>query len=205
MHIRFQPILAGLILAATVCPAPAAIEPANSPTPVAATSPPLINASVPRHTVIPIIIIKNIRVGGAGDARQAKSIKAEVAQDIIINGLIVAKQGDLAEGHLTTEKNVTQRTFSQQTSQEASLDIDDVVNFCGDTIHMQFERTFVGDVRASFLSFGPHAHDAVFNKGTILKASTDRLEKSVCAETTTQAPLPLPENILLPDEDADSK
>jgi hypothetical protein len=128
----------------------------------------------------------------------------EVAQDIIVGGFIIAKKGDLVEGHLTTSKNVTKRVFSADASQEAALDVDDVVNFCGDTIHMMFERTYVGGVRGGFMSFGPHAHDAVFAKGLVLKAQTDRLEKSVCAEKTTAEPLPLPADMVVPDEEADT-
>jgi hypothetical protein len=175
-----------------------------TPAPSSAVALP-ISIVLPRHTIIPILLAKDIRVGGAGDAKQTKTIKAEVAQDVIVNGLIVAKKGDLAEGHLTTEKNITKRSFSTDVSQEAALDIDDVVNFCGDMIHMQFERTFVGGVRGGFMSFGPHAHDAVFGKGSVLKASSDRLEKSVCAEKTTAEALPLPDNIVVPDDEVPAK
>jgi hypothetical protein len=156
---------------------------------------------VPRHTIIPVLIKKDQRVGGFGDAREQKKITAEVAQDIIIGSYIIAKQGDLVEGHFTTQKNVTKRVFSTNISQELSLDVDDVVNFCGDTIHMQFERTFVGGGRAGVLSFGGHAHDAVFSKGMILKAQTDRLEKAVCGEKTSRSPLPLPNDMVVPDEE----
>jgi hypothetical protein len=152
-----------------------------------------------------VAIVKDVRVGGAGDAKETKTFKADVAQDIIVDGFIIAKKGDLAEGHFTTEKNVTKRVFSADVSQEVSLDIDDVVNFCGDTIHMEFERTFVGGVRGGFMSLGAHAHDAVFAKGSILKARSDRLEKSVCAEKTMQAPLPLPNDMIVPDEEVEPK
>ncbi len=164
-----------------------------------------ITSVLPRHTIIPILIDKDIRVGGAGDNQQTKTLKVQVAQDVIVNGLLIAQKGDLAEGHLTTEKNVTKRYFSSDVSQEASLEIDDIVNFCGDTIHMEFERTFVGGVRGGFMSFGIHAHDAVFGKGSVLKAQSDRLEKSVCAEKTALAPLPLPMNMIVPDEEVETK
>ncbi len=164
------------------------------------------SVSIQRHTIIPIIVKKDIRVGGAGnDQGQTKTLKdLEVAQDIIAGGFIIAKKGDLVEGHLTTSKNVTKRVFSADVSQEAALDVDDVVNFCGDTIHMVFERTYVGGVRGGVMSFGPHAHDAVFGKGLVLKAQTDRFEKSVCAERTTVEPLPLPTGMVVSDEEADT-
>lgn len=68
-----------------------------------------------------------------------------VAQDAIIDGYVVAKAGDLAEGHYATQTNQTKRTFETNVSQELTLDIDDIVNFCGDTLHLELERTFVGD------------------------------------------------------------
>jgi hypothetical protein len=179
--------------------------PANVPPAAPSAEPANTSVSVARHTIIPVLIVKDVRVGGAGDAREAKTFKADVAQDIIVNGYIIAKKGDLAEGHFTTEKNVTKRVFSADVSQEVSLDIDDVVNFCGDTIHMDFERTFVGGVRGGFMSLGAHAHDAVFTKGAILKARSDRLEKSVCAEKTTLAPLPLPSDMIVPDDEVERK
>jgi hypothetical protein len=48
-----------------------------------------------------------------------------------------------------------------------------------------------GGVRSGFLSFGVHGHDAVFGRGSVLKASTDRFEESVCAEATTAESPPL--------------
>jgi hypothetical protein len=89
--------------------------------------------------------------------------------------------------------------FSTDVSEELALDVDDFVNFCGDTVHLKFERTFVGGARGGAFSLGPHAHDAVFAKGLILEAKTDRLQKNVCAESTTATPLPLPTNMVLPD------
>jgi hypothetical protein len=163
-----------------------------------------VTIALPRHTIIPVLIDKDIRVGGAGDNQQTRTIKVQVAQDVIVNGFVVAKMGDLVEGHLSTSKNVTKRYFSTDVSQEAALDIDDVVNFCGDTIHMEFERTFVGGVRGGLMSFGVHAHDAVFGKGSVLKAQSDRLEKSVCAEKTALAPLAFPTNMIVPDEEVEA-
>jgi hypothetical protein len=168
------------------------------------SAPTAVTIVLPRHTIIPVLIDKDIRVGGAGDNQQTRTIKVEVAEDVIVAGFVVAKTGDLAEGHLSTSKNVTKRYFSTDVSQEAALDIDDIVNFCGDTIHTEFERTFVGGVRGGLMSFGVHAHDAVFGKGSVLKAQSDRLEKSVCAEKTALAPLPLPTNMIVPDEEVET-
>jgi len=144
-----------------------------------------VATSVPRFTVVPVLIDKDVRVGGAGVQLETRTVRTQVAQDVIVNGMLIIKAGDIVEGHLSTEKNPTRRVFSADMSQEADLDIDDVITYCGDTIHLYFERTLVGGLRAGFLDYwllGAHAHDAVFDKGIILRAVTDRLEKSVCAQ-----------------------
>ncbi|HYL27909.1 MAG TPA: hypothetical protein VEW74_08745, partial [Candidatus Nitrosotalea sp.] len=113
-------------------------------------------------------VTKDIRVGGAGTNSEVHKVKFEVTQDAIVNGYVIAKAGDLVEGEYTNQTNITKRVFSMNESQEVALDVDDAINFCGDTIHLEFERTFVGGARGGFMSFGIHAHDAVFAKGSVL-------------------------------------
>lgn len=155
--------------------------------------------SVPRAVVVPVLVTKDIRVGAFGSSSEGHTVKLAVAQDVIVDGYVIAKAGDLAEGHYSTQTNQTKGTFETKVSQELTLDVDDVVNFCGDTLHTQFERTFVGGVRSGFLSFGVHGHDAVFGRGSVLKASTDRFEKSICAEATAAQSPALPRNLIPPD------
>ncbi|HEY2473740.1 MAG TPA: hypothetical protein VGI19_02970 [Candidatus Cybelea sp.] len=155
--------------------------------------------TIARGTVIPILVTKDIRIGANGSTPEEHKVKLAVAGDVIVDGYVIAKAGDLAEGHYDTQSNQTKGTFTTKVSQELILDIDDVVNFCGDTIHTQFERTFVGGVRSGFLSFGVHSHDAVFSRGSVLEASTDRFEKSVCAQATSATPPPLPRDVIKPD------
>jgi hypothetical protein len=168
--------------------------------PIAPASPPTI--TIPRGTVMYVTVTKDIRVGGAGTNSEVHKVKFEVTQDIILNGFVIAKAGDLAEGEYTNQSNVTKRVFSTNESQEVALDVDDIVNFCGDTIHTQFERTFVGGARGGFMSFGVHAHDAVFAKGSVLKAQTDRPQKGICSEATTATPGPVPSPLVVSDEEA---
>ncbi|HEY1869035.1 MAG TPA: hypothetical protein VGG70_12125, partial [Candidatus Cybelea sp.] len=158
--------------------------------------------TIPRGIIVPVRVTKEVRVGGLGTSQQEHKLKFAVDEDVIVQGYIIAKTGDLVEGHYDTQTNVTKRFFSSNTSQEVELDIDDLVNFCGDTIHLEFERTFVGGARGGFMSFGYHAHDAVFGKDSILKASTDRVEKHICVDTSSESPPPLPKNIIAPDDGA---
>jgi hypothetical protein len=156
---------------------------------------------VPRHTAIPVVLTKEIRVGGMGDSQQ-KKVEFEAATDVIVNGYVVVKKGDTVEGHYTSTKNVTKSIFGGKVSEELSLDVDDVANFCGDSLHLQFERTFRGGARISPL--GVNSHDAVFDKGTVLLARTDRVEKHICAEHTNAKQEPLPVGLLPDDQTTDT-
>lgn len=184
-----------------VCALGAGIAAASPLAPSPQSSSAAVTAIVPRGTVIPVLVTKEIRVGGFGRSQEEHKVKLTVAEDAIAGGFVVAKRGDLAEAGYVTQTNETRRVFSTNVSQEVELDVDDVVNFCGDTLHVQFARTFVGGGRAGAFSFGPHAHDAVFAKGAVLKAETDRVEKSICAEATNATPEPLPSDIVVPDDE----
>jgi len=155
--------------------------------------------TVPRGVIVPIFVTRDVRVGAQGASQEEHKVKFSVDQAVIVDGYVIAKPGDLAEGHYDTQTNQTKRQFETETSQELELDIDDIVNFCGDTIHVQFAHTFVGGSRSGFLSFGVHQHDAAVGKGSVLAASTDRTERHICAEPTSAAPAPLPKNIITPD------
>jgi hypothetical protein len=154
---------------------------------------------VPRGVVIPVLVTKEARVGANGASQEEHKVEFAVDQPVIVDGYVIAKPGDLVEGHYDTQTNQTKRQFETETSVEVDLYLDDVVNFCGDTLHVGFEKTFVGGVRSGFLSFGVHAHDAVVSRGDVLVASTDRAEKSICVEATDATPPPLPKNVIKPD------
>lgn len=173
---------------------------------VDAQPPPVPNTTsifVPRGVVVPVTVTKDVRIGGANapTAQQSGKVRFAVTQDVVVDGYVIVKAGDLVEGHYDSATNVTHRTFSTNTSQEVVLALDDAINFCGDTLHLNFERTFVGGTRSGFLSFGVHAHDAVFSKGLVLRADTDRGEKSVCAAPATEPAKALPANMVLPDNE----
>ena len=175
----------------------------SAPAPEASASPSAPDeqnaVTVPRGVTVPIFVSRDVRVGAQGSSQEEHKVKFSVDQAVIVDGYVIAKPGDLAEGHYDTQTNQTKRQFETSTSQELELDIDDIVNFCGDTIHVQFVHTFVGGTRSGFLSFGVHQHDAAVESGSVLAASTDRVQKQVCAEPATGQPPPLPKNLIAPD------
>ncbi len=158
------------------------------------------SVSVARGIVVPILVTREVRVGASGTSQEEHKVKFAVDRPVIYNGYVIAKPGDLAEGHYDTQTNQTKREFSNEVSQEVDLYVDDVVNFCGDTIYVSFEKTFVGGVRSGFLSFGVHAHDAVVAQGDVLQASTDRAQRNVCAEPAPdEVPEPRPKGMITPE------
>jgi hypothetical protein len=175
----------------------------SAPAPDASASPHSADeqnmVTVPRGVIVPILVTKDVRVGATGSSQEEHRVKFAVDQDVIVDGYVIAKTGDLVEGRYDTQTNQTNRTFEKTTSQELELDIDDLVNFCGDTIHLKFAHTFVGGTRSGFLSFGVHQHDAAVGRGDVLQASTDRAERHICAEPAATAAPPLPKNIITPD------
>lgn len=168
--------------------------PVESPQPAATAT-----VTVERGVIVPVLVTKEVRVGASGSSQEEHRVRFAVDQDVIYQGYVIAKPGDLAEGHYDTQTNQTKRQFETTTSQEVDFYLDDIVNFCGDTLHVGFEKTFVGGVRSGFLSFGVHAHDAVVAKGDVLEASTDRAEKNICAEPTSETAKPPPKNVIAPD------
>jgi len=155
--------------------------------------------TIERGVIVPVLVTKEVRVGAFGSSQEEHKVKFAVDQDVIYQGYVIAKPGDLAEGHYDTQTNQTKRQFETTVSEEVDFYLDDIVNFCGDTIYLGFEKAFVGGVRSGFLSFGVHAHDAVVGRGDVLEAATDRVQKHICGEPTTEAPEPLPKNIIAPD------
>jgi hypothetical protein len=173
----------------------------TAPPPDASASPDAgaTTVTLPRGVVVPVLVTKEVRVGANGASQEEHKVKFAVDQPVVYDGYVIAKPGDLAEGHYDTQTNQTKRQFENETSEEVDLYLDDVVNFCGDTVYVGFEKTFVGGVRSGFLSFGVHAHDAVVAKGDVLVASTDRAQRHVCAEQTAATPPPLPKKVIAPD------
>lgn len=208
---NFRAALAALIAAgACIASIPAhAVRAQTLPSEAAAPSP---DASAPlqppgeqntvtvqRGVTVPIFVTRDVRVGAQGASQEEHKVKFAVDQPVIVDGYVIAKPGDLAEGHYDTQTNQTKRQFETETSQELELDMDDIVNFCGDTIYVQFVHTFVGGSRSGFLSFGVHQHDAAVSQGSVLAASTDRVQRHICAEPTAAAPPALPKNVITPD------
>jgi hypothetical protein len=102
--------------------------------------------TIERGVIVPVLVTKEVRVGAFGSSQEEHKIKFAVDQDVIYQGYVIAKPGDLVEGHYDTQTNQTKRQFETTVSEEVELYLDNIVNFCGDTIYLGFEKPFVGGV-----------------------------------------------------------
>jgi len=84
--------------------------------------------TVPRGVTVPIFVTRDVRVGAQGTSGEEHKVKFAVDQPVIVDGYVIAKPGDLAEGHYDTQTNQTKRQFETETSQELELDIDGTID-----------------------------------------------------------------------------
>lgn len=122
--------------------------------------------------------------------RPARRSATSWPQDAIVDGRVVAKSGDTADGQVEEGQN-------GESGKAANLrvSVDDVYNFCGDTVHVEFDRT---ESRKNQGVFGSKK-DVRIGKGQRYVAVTDRPQR-VCTEATTATPAPIPAEALRTNE-----
>jgi hypothetical protein len=150
---------------------------------------------VPRATVIPVLVPQELRGSGVSATSGTNHLHLQVAQDVIVGHQLVAKAGDLVDADLSNTTNVSVGIMTHAGTVE-TVTVDDIVNFCGDTIHASGQFSATGSVKSGI--FGPKVKDAVIPKGAILLASTDRAERKVCSQKTAALPAPVPANAVTP-------
>jgi hypothetical protein len=150
---------------------------------------------VPRGTVVPVLVTQELRGSAMGGNNGSNRVRLQVAQDVIVNHQIVAKAGDTVDVDVSNATSV-HAGISMHSGTVETVTAADLANFCGDTLHLSGQFTAEGSVKSGI--FGAKVRDAVIPKGTVLLASTDRLEKNVCSVKTTANPAPVPANAVTP-------
>jgi hypothetical protein len=145
---------------------------------------------VPRGTLI--VVSTNRGINSYGDQTGSK-VTFTVAQDVIVDGYVVVKKGDVAEGAVANSQAGRDDFFTQKAA-NLRLSVDRIFSFCGDTIDGDFQRSEYRR-RQGFL--GSHK-DVEVIKGQLYQVPTERPQR-VCAEPTTEQPLPIPSDALLGD------
>jgi hypothetical protein len=195
-RICMRRFLAFVVFVGIAIPAYAAVE--STPAPLTSSSPaatgssaPTQEAFVPRGT---LVVVKTLHgINSYGEEAGAK-VTYEVVQDVIVNGYLVAKAGDIAEGVIQDAQEGRNDLFTVKAA-NLRVSVDSVFNFCGDTLHMDFVRS---EFRQRQGLFGSHK-DVEIIKGQMYQVPTERPQK-VCAMKTSAQPLPVPAGALAGDK-----
>lgn len=190
MHLRTILSISLVVVASTTFPATSA-----PPSPVPSASPVAPDTSetvlLPRGTVI---VVKTRHGINSYGQQSGVKVTYEVVQDVVVNGYVFAKAGDAAEGVIESAQQGENDFFSYKAA-NLRLSVDTIYNFCGDKIDTDFERS---EYRRRQGAFGSHK-DVEIIKGQMYQVPTERAER-VCAEKTTEQPLPIPSNALQGDK-----
>lgn len=160
------------------------------------TAPP--SASATREQVLlpaGTVVVVKLRHGINSYGEQAGAkLTYEVVQDVVVNGYVFAKAGDVAEGVIENAQTGENDFFSQKAA-NLRVSVDTLYNFCGDRVDMDFVRS---EYRRRQGIFGSHK-DVEIIKGQMYQVPTEHPQK-VCAERTTETPLPIPSGALTGDK-----
>jgi hypothetical protein len=145
---------------------------------------------VPRGTLV--VVTTNHGTNSYGEQTGSK-LTFTLVQDVIVNGYVIAKAGDVAEGAVSNSEAGRDDFFTQKAA-NLRISVDRVYNFCGDTLSTDFTRS---EYRRRQGIMGSHK-DVEIVKGQMYQVPTERAQR-ICAEPTTARPLPIPTQALLGD------
>jgi len=160
--------------------------------PVSADSASPAMVLVPKGTVVVVATRRSYKSYGASTGTK---VSYDVVQDVIVNGFVVAREGDSAEGQ-TLNAHEGKDTLFEHSGGNLRLSVDKVFTYCGDTLEMDFARS---EFRNREGMFGGKK-DVEVSKGQRYAAPTERAQK-VCGSKTTASPLPIPSDALPGDKD----
>jgi hypothetical protein len=188
-----QPVSAQQATSVPVVPtsAPAVVPGATSTSSSSTTSGAQFDTVlIPKDT---IVVVRTIQDLNSYSAKTGAKLRYEVLQDVIVNGHVIAKAGDTAQGAVQEGQAGDAAGLFGLGYKAANLrvSVDEVYNFCGDTIHVDFDRS---EYRRRQGAFGSNK-DVQIVKGQKYAAYTDRVQR-LCGEATTEAELPFPSDAL---------
>lgn len=172
--------------AQTASPLPTA-DPSALPTVVGA--PQTDEVLVPKDTPI---LVRTIEGHSSYAAHEGEELHYEVVQDVIVNGHVVVKAGDEADG--IVEEAQQGRTGIYGIGYKAAdmrVGVESVHNFCGDTLKVRFDRS---EYRRRQGMFGSNK-DIQITKGQEYVPVVTYAQK-VCGAVTNEADPPIPANAM---------
>lgn len=155
----------------------------------AVNAPKTVTVFVPKGT---LALVRTTRAYNSYSAKTGEKIEYELVNDLVVNGYVVAKSGDSAEG-MVQEGQAGETGFYGIGQKAANLrvSVDAIYSFCGDTIHTDFDRSEFRQ-RQGFLGSNK---DVQIVKGQLYVPIINRPQK-VCGEPTTATPAPIPSSAI---------
>ena len=183
LSVRSVTLIADLILGFGVpalgqspSPKPAASSPATG-------SESTVTVLVPKDTPL---VVRTIEGHNSYSAQTGQKWHFELVNDLIVNGYVVARAGDDAEGGVQEAQQGKDDFFNYKAA-NLRVSVDEVYSFCGDTIHVRFDRS---EYRRRQGFFGSNK-DVTVVKGQMYVPVVSRAQK-VCGVATTATPAPIP-------------
>lgn len=195
MNFRFSSLVVGaaVLLGGNA----AAAVPAN-PAPVSGVQAAPLGANaaasqvlVPAGTTIVVATKHGYTSYGASSGTK---VLYEVEQDVVVNGYLVAKAGDAAEGSILNAHQGVNNLISVEAA-NLRVSVEKVFTYCGDTLDMDFQRSEFRQ-RQGFL--GSHK-DVEIIKGQKYQVPTERAAR-VCATKTDEQAAAIPADALKGDQ-----
>lgn len=144
---------------------------------------------VPKDTVVVVATAEAINSYAASPR---EPITYTVAQDVIVNGNLIAKAGDEADGQvLEAQQGKTGFYGVGYKAADLRISVDAIHNFCGDTIKMHFIRS---EYRRRQGLFGSNKDVQIIEGQKYI--TTTAFPQKVCGQPTTETSTPVPSDAL---------
>ncbi len=162
-------------------PAAPAMPPVATSIPTPAGPPAPSVVVVPRGLIIPVATAETY---DSSAVQTGEKIRYVILGDVIVNGFVVAHDHDPAEGVVQTAQAGDSGVLGiGRKSANLTVSVDAAYTFCGDTLHLSFDRNQSANQASN--------RNVQIPSGQMYVAVTDRVQK-VCGVPTTATPGPLP-------------
>ncbi|BDE06830.1 hypothetical protein WPS_21060 [Vulcanimicrobium alpinum] len=162
---------------------PAGAVAAETPAAIESPAPATVTVLVPRG--VPIVV-RTLEGHNSYSAQTGQHWHFELVNDVIVDGYVVARAGDDAEGGVAEAQQGRDDLFVYRGA-NLRVGVDEVHSFCGDTLAVRFDRS---EYRRRQGFFGSNK-DVTVVRGQMYVPLTSRAQR-VCGVPTTATPAPIP-------------
>ena len=185
---RIAPAVTALVALAGIAPLSLSAQPAVTPLPQAP-----IGAEQTSTVLVPkgvLVVVRTVEGHNSYSAQTGEKWHYEVVNDVIVNGYVVARAGDDAEGGVQEAQQGKDDLFNYKAA-TLRVNVDQIHNFCGDTLFVRFDRS---EYRRRQGLFGSNK-DVTIVRGQLYVPVVSRPQKA-CGAPTSATPAPIPESAL---------